>query len=148
MFTLLGRGGNGKGLMFELLKNCIGGYFYQGENTFLTSVIKAGAANSTLAKCKGARIISVSEPNNGGDTNNLNTEFIKVMSGRDDITTRDLFKSNMTYTPLITVFLQCNDMPNIKNLDNGIIRRLRIINYPFQFVENPINIKDKKLIPI
>ena len=67
------------------------------------------------------------------------------MSGRDDITTRDLFKSNMTYIPLFTVFLQCNDMPNIKNLDNGIIRRLRIINYPFQFVEKPINIKDKKV---
>ena len=67
------------------------------------------------------------------------------MSGRDDITTRGLVKSNMTYIPLCTVFLQCNDMPNIKKLDNGITRRLRIINYPLQFVENPINASDRQV---
>jgi len=144
-YTLLGRGGNGKGLLFELLKNCIGDYFYQAENTFLTAATKAGAANSTLAKCKGVRVLSVSEPNNGGDTCNLNTDFIKSMTGRDDITTRELYQSNITYIPVFNVFLQCNDMPNIKKLDNGITRRLRIINYPFQFVENPINETDRQV---
>ena len=144
-FTLLGRGGNGKGLMFELLKNCIGDYFYPAENTFLTAATKAGAANSTLAKCKGVRVLSVSEPNNGGDTCNLNTDFIKSMTGRDDITTRELYQSNITYIPVFNVFLQCNDMPNIKKLDNGITRRLRIINYPLQFVENPINASDRQV---
>jgi hypothetical protein len=110
----------------------------------LTSVNKNGGPNSTLANCKGVRVLSVSEPNNDGNTEcNLNVDLIKYMTGRDPITCRELYKSNITYIPLFNVFLQCNDLPNIKKLDNGITRRLRIINYPFQFVETPINTNDK-----
>ena len=35
-------------------------------------------------------------------------------------------------------------MPSIKKLDNGMTRRIRVINYPFQFVESPINSTDRK----
>ena len=36
-------------------------------------------------------------------------------------------------------------MPSIKKLDNGMTRRIRVINYPFQFVEIPINSTDRKV---
>ena len=129
-YILTGKGGNGKGLLFELLKNCIGEYYYQAENTFLTGITKSGAANPTLANCKGVRLLSVSEPNCGTETCALNCDFIKSMTGRDDITSRNLYQSNITYTPQFNVFLQCNDMPSIKKLDNGMTRRIRVINYP------------------
>ena len=136
-YILVGSGSNGKSLLFDLLKNCIGDYYYQAENTFLTGITKAGAANSTLVNCNGIRILSVSEPNNGGDTCYLNSDFIKSMTGRDSITSRKLYCENITYNPLFNVFLLCNDMPAIKKLDNGMVRRIRVINYPFQFIENP-----------
>ena len=49
----------------------------------------------------------------------------------------------ITYKPKYNVFLQCNDIPNMKKLDNGMKRRLKIINYKFQFVSNPINPDDR-----
>lgn len=145
LYILTGKGGNGKGLLFDLLKNCIGDYYYQAENTFLTGMTKSGNANPTLAGCKGVRILSVSEPNNGTETCALNCDFIKSLTGRDVITTRKLFCDNIKYTPQFNVFLQCNDMPCVKKLDNGMTRRLKVINYPFQFVENPINPNDRKV---
>ena len=90
-------------------------------------------------------MLSVSEPNDGSDTCSLNCDFIKGMTGRDDITSRDMYQTNISYAPNFNVFLQCNDMPSIKKLDNGMTRRLRVINYPFQFVENPINEMDRKI---
>ena len=36
-------------------------------------------------------------------------------------------------------------MPSIKKLDNGMTRRIRVINYPFQFVHKPLNSTDRKV---
>jgi len=132
-------------VLFDLFKYCIGDYYYQAENTFLTGITKCGTANPTLARCNGVRILSVCEPNNGTDTCALNCDFIKSMTGRDSITTRQLFCENITYEPFFNVFLLCNDMPSIKKLDDGMTRRIRVINYPFKFVDNMININDRKI---
>ena len=141
-YILTGRGGNGKGLLFELLKNCIGEYYYQTENTFLTS-IKNGGPNPTLASCKGVRILAASEPDDGSDKCKLGVDFIKSMTGGDSITCRPLYGQNMTYKPQFNVFLQCNDIPVLGKIDGGIQRRLKIVKYENQFVNNPINDNEK-----
>ena len=136
IYILTGKGGNGKGLLMNLIKDCLGSYYQQAETTFLTNSIRAGSANPTLAKCKGIRFLSVSEPESSEQDISLNTEFIKALTGRDTITTRDLYKTNISYEPMFNCFLQCNNIPSIKKIDNGMIRRLKIIRYPFNFVES------------
>ena len=135
IYILTGKGGNGKGLLMNLITDCLGSYYQQAETTFLTNSIRAGSANPTLAKCKGIRFLSVSEPESSEQDISLNTEFIKALTGRDTITTRDLYKTNISYEPMFNCFLQCNNRPSIK-IDNGMIRRLKIIRYPFNFVES------------
>ena len=143
IYILTGKGGNGKGLLMNLIKDCLGSYYQQAETTFLTNAIRAGSANPTLAKCKGIRFLSVSEPESAENDISLNTEFIKALTGRDTITARDLYKTNISYEPMFNCFLQCNNIPCIKKLDNGMIRRLKIIRYPFNFVESD-KLKDDK----
>jgi phage/plasmid-associated DNA primase len=42
-----------------------------------------------------------------------------------------------------TVFYNLNCIPNIKKWDNGMIRRLKIIRYPFNFAESDKLVRDK-----
>ena len=51
--------------------------------------------------------LSVSEPESSEQDISLNTEFIRALTGRDTITTRDLYKTNISYEPMFNCFLQC-----------------------------------------
>ena len=147
LYLLQGSGGNGKGLLSNILIKILGDYMYIASNTFLTEKIKGGQANSTLSKCKGIRYLLVSEPDDGTNEAEFNVEFIKMITGNDPITTRDLYKSNMTFYPQFTPFVQCNNKPKLGKLDGGIERRLKIHTYPFKFKSNPDPKKpDEKLI--
>ena len=145
IYLQVGTGGNGKGLLSSILIKALGDYAYTADNTFLTSTIKGGAANPTLAKCKGIRYLLISEPDDGSDETKFNIDFIKLITGGDIITTRDLFKSNIEYKPQFTPFLQCNKIPKLPKIDGGIKRRLKIIPFPFNFVENPTKSNEKKV---
>jgi P4 family phage/plasmid primase-like protien len=136
----IGRGGNGKGLITTLEDKALGDYIKTTENTFLTSAFKQGSFNETLSKSKGLRNLIISEPSEVdefGKEVSLNTPFLKLITGRDKITTRSIFKGNFTFTPQFTPFIQCNDLPNIKKIDKGIMRRIKVITFPLSFVENP-----------
>jgi P4 family phage/plasmid primase-like protien len=142
-----GRGGNGKGLLTKLEMKALGDYIKTTENTFLTSEFKQGSANSTLSETKGARTLLISEPsetNDMGKEASLNVAFLKLITGGDVITTRALFKSNISFTPFFTPFILCNDKPNIKKIDGGLMRRLKVIDHPFQFVDNPTKSDERK----
>ena len=139
-FIQVGLGGNGKGLLTTIEKPALGDYSMTTENTFLTSVFKQGQANSTLANCKGIRNLIVSEPSDTDELQretSLNTAFLKLITGNDDVTTRKLYHDNITFKPFFTPYIQCNTLPNLKKIDKGIIRRLQVINFPFMFVDNP-----------
>ena len=127
LYILTGKGGNGKSLLMNFFRECLGDYFDQTESNFLTSQ-KNSSTNSTLANCQGIRVLAVTEPQ--GDTADdavLNGEHVKSVTGRDPLTARDLYKTNVTYVPVFNRFLLCNSLPSIKKLDNGIIRRLEIM---------------------
>ena len=138
LYIETGSGSNGKSVFNGIISKALGSYFYACENTFFTSTSKAGQANSSLINTKGCRYVSVAEPDNGeGDTTYFNIDFIKVLTGKDPITCRDLFKSNITFIPQFTPFLMCNKTPSLKRIDNGSKRRLKIVNFPFEFTDEP-----------
>lgn len=138
LYIETGSGSNGKSLLNCIMLKALGEYYYACENTFFTSIKKAQQADSTLANLRARRYVSVSEPDNGeGDITYFNADFIKMLTGRDSITTRDLFKSNITFTPQFTPFLLCNKTPSLKRIDKGCKRRLKIVNFPYEFVDEP-----------
>lgn len=142
-----GSGGNGKGLLSNIIQKALGPYFMTAENTFLTSVIKAGCANPTLSNARFCRYLLVSEPDNGSTNCHLNPDFIKSITGRDLINTRALYGDTLTYTPQFTVNVQCNSQPSLNKLDKGMSRRLSLMPYINSFVQNPTKPNEKKVNP-
>lgn len=69
---------------------------------------------------------------------------MKKLTGRDGITSRDVGGSNISFVPRFTVFLQCNSLPSLHKLDEGIQRRINVIDFPFNFVVNPERPNDRK----
>ena len=138
LYIHTGRGRNGKGVLSTILKAILGDYFLIADNTFLTTAFRSGQANPILANSKGARFLLVTEPDNGTAECALNLDFVKSMTGNDEITARKLFEDNITFKPFFSLTLQCNQKPKLSKIDKAIEERLKIINYPFTFVDNPI----------
>jgi putative DNA primase/helicase len=149
LYIHTGTGRNGKGVLTTLLKALLGDYFLTTDNTFLTTIFKSGQANSTLAQSKGVRFLLVTEPDNGTADCSLNIDFVKLMTGGDEISARDLYAKASTFKPFFSLLLQCNQKPKLNKIDKAIEERLKIIHYPFTFVDNPTHqeerIKDNNL---
>jgi phage/plasmid-associated DNA primase len=141
-FINTGKGGNGKGLFSNILEKSLGDYFLEVQHTFLTSKKEDNKANSDLYKAKGVRVVNVTEPEgcNITDEIQLNTEFVKKITGGDTVVARDLYKSTISYKPQFTPFLQCNNMPKMKRVE-GMERRTSVIPWKFNFVSGKPNIK-------
>lgn len=142
-----GSGGNGKGLLTTLVSKAFGQYFFTAPSNFLTSdITKMDGANNSLMATRGKRYVLVSEPETktSGDCY-LNTGFLKAITGNDEITSRKNYCDPETFKPSFTIFVQCNNKPEIKQLDDGIIRRLKIQDFPYKFKSdpNPNNPKEK-----
>jgi hypothetical protein len=149
MYCHTGSGGNGKGLLFGVVKEALGAYYYQAPNEFLTTTYKADAPNSTLANARGVRIFMTSEPsseNADGRGMKLSTDLIKALSGGDEINARDLYESaKRPFKPTFTTVLQCNTIPDFTKVDGGLRRRFEKMDYPNKFVEEPTRKNEKKI---
>lgn len=73
----------------------------------------------------------------------LQISKLKLVSGGDDITARALYEAPFTYKPQFGIFIQANDLPALNKLDGGIQRRLRILNFPYQFCAQPSRAHEK-----
>jgi len=113
LYIHTGTGRNGKGVLSTLLKSLLGDYFLTTDNTFLTTIFKSGQANSTLAQSKGVRFLLVTEPDNGTADCSLNIDFVKLMTGGDEISARDLYAKASTFKPFFSLLLQCNQKPKL-----------------------------------
>lgn len=137
-------GRSGKGVCASLIEGSFGSYFYSGESTFFTTVYKADRPNPTLFNLKGVRYFLTTEPEADNETK-FNIGLLKKLTGNDTITCRDLGKSNISYKPQFTCFLQCNQKPKLDKIDNAIKNRFRIIEFPFTFTQTPIKPNEKPI---
>jgi len=145
LYIHTGSGRNGKGVLGTILEKCLGSYYQQSDSNLLTGDTKS-ATNSTLANAKYTRMLVLSEPDDTDDKSyKLKTSLVKSITGGDTITVRDLYKSNISFKPKFNVILQCNKKPDIDKLDIAIEQRLKVIHYPFTFVENPSNDFERKI---
>jgi phage/plasmid-associated DNA primase len=140
LYIHTGGGANGKGLLFRLMYKCLGNYYIQTDSEFLSTSYVSGQANSTLYNTRGKRILAVSEPNASLNSKNLtagfNISFIKILTGGDQISARELFmKQGATWSNQFTIHIQANDIPPIDKLDNGTRRRFITIEYPNTFTD-------------
>lgn len=140
-----GSGANGKSTLNNLIKNSFGGYHKTlDSNQFTLSDKDKSSHNSALAQTRYTRYVSVNEIEleKGGT---LKTKLIKNLTSGDDISARDMFAKNTCFVPNFTMTIQCNDIPNLVSVDDGIKRRFQIVTYNRKFVNNPKHKNERKI---
>ena len=145
-----GKGGNGKGVLSELVKRALGLYYHPIPHTIITKMSdKKDSACPPLAKAKGKRFVQFSEPE---AEDKFQVGLVKELTGGDEITARDLYKSTIIYKPQWSLYGQTNNIPKLNRADGGAGRRIRVLMFLFSFVSDPtepfhkainVDLKDK-----
>ncbi len=130
-----GTGGNGKSLINNLFKLAYGQYCINLPITLLTGKrANSNAPTPEIVQTKGKRYAYLEEPDSG---ERINVGIMKNWSGSDVIKGRGLNKDPIEFKAQFKMALLCNDIPALPAHDGGVWRRMEIIEFKSQFVDNP-----------
>lgn len=139
MFILHGGGRNGKSIFLETISDLLGTYANTIQATTIMVKQQVGI-NSDIARLKGARLVTSSEPNEGF---RFDEGLIKQLTGGDKVTARKLYGEEFEFNPEFKLWLATNHKPIIRGTDDGIWRRLIVIPFNVQIPEHKVD-KDLK----
>jgi hypothetical protein len=95
----------------------------------------AAGANPAMHKLKNVRLAHTGEPDKDtGNGGGMNTGLIKSTTGKDKQSTRGLYQDEVEWLPMFKLFLLCNDMPALDGFDDGMGRRMEVIDFIAKFV--------------
>lgn len=139
MFILVGNGQNGKSVLLNVLNDVMGTYAMNIQPQ--TIAVKNGmqTANSDVARLKGARFVTTTEPNKGM---RLDEGTVKQLTGDDKVTARFLYGKEFEFDVEFKIWMATNYKPIITGTDDGIWRRMAIIPFEYKIPKHKI---DKKL---
>ena len=141
-----GKGGNGKGVLRDMISQTFGSYFDPMEIEYLNQTKHQGHANSAdpiMATKKNCRIVISTEPD--ADIK-LKFNRIKQITGRDDIQCRHLYGKLFNYKAKFRLFLQTNFDIQLDNTPGQAkTRRTRVRVFPYNFTPKPIMEYDKPI---
>lgn len=133
IFLLQGKGGDGKSTTMDVLREVLGDYAkVAAVESFLHGAVRSGAeASPDMARLAGdTRMVCTSEPRIGAM---LDEGRIKQVTGGQPISARELHGAPFEYRPRFAIFFECNRKPRISGDDDGIWRRIMVIQFPHQF---------------
>lgn len=133
-----GRGRNGKGTLSALLNKTFGEYYYEPDISIVTTSKRSSSGVSPeMMKAFGKRLLVASEPDDEDKDAKFRVSKLKQLRGNDLIQARGLYKECMEFKPQFAMIFQMNGLGAISNVDDAIAKSLKIVEFPFQFVENP-----------
>jgi P4 family phage/plasmid primase-like protien len=128
-------GANGKSQLLNLMKLAMGEFGEKVEVTLLTRKRNnANEANSEKIKLMHKRFAFLSEPEDG---EKINIGLLKELTGSEEIVARGLYQEAVSFVLEAKLFLACNELPEIKGEDTALWRRIRVIDFPSRFVDDP-----------
>jgi putative DNA primase/helicase len=127
-FLCHGNGRNGKSTLFNVLRALAGEY--SSVTDFTTFDADTQESRSDLAKLRAARVVTVSESN---EDTRLAEARIKAVTGGEAITARELYGKPFDYVPQFKLWMAMNHLPTIRGADNGIWRRIHLIEFNQNF---------------
>jgi P4 family phage/plasmid primase-like protien len=131
----IGDGANGKSQLLNLMKLAFGDLGEKVEVTLLTRKRNnANEANSEKIKLMHKRFAFLSEPEDG---EKINIGLLKELTGSEEIVARGLYQEAVSFVMEAKLFLACNELPEIKGEDTALWRRIRVIDFPSRFVDDP-----------
>lgn len=148
LFFCYGNGCNGKSTFVDVISTMMGTY---GMNMQAESIMQrknSSAINTDIARLKGARFVTVPEPEEGGK---LSESLVKQLTGGDVITARFLFGDEFEFRPEFKMWICTNHKPVIQGTDDGIWRRVVLIPFtvtiPPEKIDRNLSYKLRKELP-
>lgn len=135
MVILHGEGSNGKSTMMDALSHVLGDYAVSVPvASLLHDDRKRGSeASPDIARLRSARLVMASEPDVGAQ---FSESTIKQLTGGERVTARALREDFIEFRPRFKLMLSCNLKPRIRGVDDGIWRRIRMIEFSRQFLNH------------
>ena len=128
MFLMYGKlTRNGKGTLIGAISKALSAKYCDNIDTGLICVDKKGRSNDfnspqpALRKVVGTRIVTMSETDRDVM---LSSASMKAITGRDELTTRGLHESSITFVPQFTMWLATNHLPIVN--DDTVFKSDRI----------------------
>ena len=133
-FIANGAGGNGKGVLNELMEDMLGNYGYTAPSDIFCNPLKVGGCPE-VANIHNKRMVFAREPD---EKSSLNLGTTKELTGGKQINARTLYSSITTCIIIATFILECNKMIKINGtIDDSAGRRIRDILFEATFTTNP-----------
>lgn len=133
---------NGKSTVLELMKLALDIFGIRISTNLLTGKREeANNTNEALMALKDRRFAYCTEPESG---KKININVVKELTG-DEISVRANYGKQENFKVNATIFLSSQYPPELDDIDAGIVRRIRIIPFNNQFVENPVKQNERQL---
>jgi P4 family phage/plasmid primase-like protien len=131
---LCGSGSNGKSQIINLIIETLGKFTYKPDISLITKDRSdSSSASPQKAGLYNVRFAYFSEPNRN---DSFNAALLKEITGNEDITARNLYENTITFKIHSKFYLACNQIPKIDG-DQGVWRRVRVIDFTSKFVDKP-----------
>ncbi|MFQ5339930.1 MAG: phage/plasmid primase, P4 family [Anaerolineae bacterium] len=147
IFVLHGDGANGKSTLLNLLVDIFGegssGYGIAANSENLLSTRNSSKHETWRMSLAGTRIVSCQEVDEG---RSFAESLLKELTGSDKITGRKLYQNEWSYKPQFTLWLAVNHLPHVRGTDEGIWRRLCVIECPANFRNRPDRDMPRRLL--
>jgi putative DNA primase/helicase len=147
IFILHGDGANGKSTLLNLLLEIFGqgpgGYSMAANSENLLSTRNSNKHETWRMSLAGTRIVSCQEVDEG---RSLAESMLKELTGSDMITGRKLYQNEWTYKPQFAIWMAINHLPHVRGTDEGIWRRLCVIECNANFKDKPDRDMPRRLL--
>lgn len=131
---------NGKSTVTEFFKSAFGDYCDTVPVTLITrKMSNSGSATPELAGLRGKRFVMFQEPE---EKDKIYVGNMKMLTGKDEVFARPLYKDPYKYIPQFKLMLSCNELPNIPSDDNGTWRRIRVTPWESEFKDHDDVLED------
>lgn len=131
MFILKGDGNNGKSLLLDVVKTCIGAYGITCKPQFLTEQNFGTNNTEEVARLKGKRMAVIEEIKAG---DKMDEQLVKsYTSGIGNQVARFLYGHNFEFLLTCKLWMATNYEPIIRGIDKGIWRRICLIPIEVDF---------------
>lgn len=130
-----GAGGNGKGILNQMLQNLLGDYYVSMNKDCIIKNDRGsgkGAASPYLAELRQKRIAVCDESE---DQEKLDDGSIKLATGGSELNCRFLYGNPIKFVPTHLPVLMTNHKPVINSEDGAMIRRLVLVPFTNQYKE-------------
>ena len=148
-FICFGNGCNGKSTFMDVVATIMGQYAVNMQAESIMVKKSGGAVNSDIARLKGARLVTVAEPEEGLK---LNESLMKQLTGGDPVTARFLFGDEFEFRPQFKLWICTNHKPVIRGTDDGIWRRIILVPFtvriPPEKIDRGLGHKLRKEMPL